>query len=178
MTLQRTRLSRPEIEREAHTLLEQFCLLEVPVNPAVLAEKLGVSVFAAVFDSPTIRGLAFKKDGKTMIYVNANDPPNRRRFTLAHELGHAVLHFRESPNGKFVDTDAEFLFRASGQFAAGEEDIEANQFAAAVLMDEGLVKERCGQKTAEELAREFSVSAEALRIRLKTLGLSDNCVVD
>ncbi len=178
VTLQRPRLTRNEIEQKAHSILAELGLLAMPVNPASVADRLGIAVNAAVFERPGIHGMAFKKDSKTQIYVNANDPPYRRRFTIAHELGHALLQLGEAKEGKFVDTDAEYLFRTTDQNGYSPEEIEANQFAAALLMDEGLVREAAKETLdVEELARKFSVSPEAMGIRLKNLGLLNNRVV-
>ena len=45
---------------------------------------------------------AIARRGKTVtIVVNANDPPFRKRFTIAHELGHNFLHLLE--DGDYVD---------------------------------------------------------------------------
>lgn len=68
----------------------------------------------------------------------------RRRFTIAHEIGHFTLHPREGLDRE--DTAANFtLWNDPG------EETEANVFAAELLMPEFLFKP-CAKKTAPSLA--------------------------
>src|SRR5690349_3761269 len=66
-----------------------------PVNVAAIARDFGINVYAADL-GPAISGI-LKKDPEGgssgfSIYVNKTHNMNRQRFTVAHELGHFVLH--------------------------------------------------------------------------------------
>jgi Zn-dependent peptidase ImmA (M78 family) len=108
--------------------------------------------------------------------VNQSDPPYRKRFTIAHELGHHFLHLLS--DGEFVDSKVD-LFRDSETDVSPESieqrrpEIQANQFAAALLMPADLVKrEYSPTPNLEELARKFNVSEAAMGFRLTKLGLA------
>lgn len=74
---------------------------------------------------------------KWSIVVNAAHADVRQRFTVAHELGHLLMHRYTMPHadGKFV-----VHFRnAKSATGSDREEIEANRFAAELLMPERLV---------------------------------------
>lgn len=107
------------------------------------------------------------------IWVNAIEArrsPGRRRFTVAHELGHWVLHAQGAgaAQSRWCRTDE---VAEAGSTSALES--EANRFAAAVLMPRALVvaeSERV-RLNVGVLARRFDVSEQAMRIRLDVLSL-------
>jgi hypothetical protein len=89
----------------------------------------------------------------------------RRRFTIAHEIGHFVLHpERVRPE-------------RSGSVTWGSQDYEreADAFAAELLMPEHLVRQLVLEEGSEpkRLAARFDVSVQAMTIRLARLGLSE-----
>jgi Zn-dependent peptidase ImmA (M78 family) len=109
------------------------------------------------------------------LLVNHSDPPYRKRFTIAHELGHHFLHLLE--DGEFVDGEAD-LFRQPHDSEETEitpkrrQEIQANMFAAALLMPEDAVRSEWQEmQSIGELARRFNVSETAMGIRLDQLGL-------
>jgi len=105
------------------------------------------------------------------IFVDAAEArrsPGRRRFTVAHELGHWYLHATHQPGERF-----ERFCRGEDLKSTRSREGEANEFAAALLMPEQLLGE-----TAERLrmnipllAKRFDVSVPAMRLRLLTLDL-------
>ena len=112
-------------------------------------------------------------------FVRADDILTRRRFTAAHELGHAVLH--RDRMGRYV-ADATI---SEADDAATDLEREANRFAAELLMPEEVVLAREAELRSEyracprvvlayRLASELLVSREAMRYRLKTLGVGDD----
>ncbi len=81
--------------------------------------------------------LNLKTPGKRpTVVVNAESPPRRRRFTLAHELGHILIPWHM---GSFVDSLDLHQTDDSEEYWAFEE--EANEFAAELLMPAGWVVE-------------------------------------
>jgi Zn-dependent peptidase ImmA (M78 family) len=140
-----------------------------PVRVTPIATALGVPVFKSFDWGSTISGMLKRKQGTPSgyaIYVNASHSPNRRRFTIAHEIGHFIRHENLLKDGIVEDA----LLRAEGLSNAIE--AEANAFAADLLMPWNLVtaQQQRGVNTIEALADAFQVSRDAMSIRL--LGVS------
>jgi Zn-dependent peptidase ImmA (M78 family) len=159
-------------ERDAQALLksswQQDGGITLPVDPFRIAQKMGVKAFIAGLDAG-VSGLLIKRPGQDAeIYVHGSDSPNRQRFTCAHELGHYV---KRSATG---DDGWEYVERRDLISTAGtdQEEIYANQFAAALLMPKDEVIARFSEGvSAGTLAPEFGVSADAMHFRLVKLGL-------
>ncbi len=64
----------------------------------------------------------------------------RQRFTIAHELGHFFLHRASST--VFVDAAPIFFRDESSSNGSQREEIEANAFAAELLMPEDAIRQR------------------------------------
>ena len=91
--------------------------------------------------------------------------PNRERFTMAHEIGHYVLH-RDLIREDVVD-DAMYRSALSDEY-----ERQADRFAGQVLLPAQTVRETYKRtKALSILAQLFDVSDAALRIRLSELGL-------
>lgn len=118
------------------------------------------------------------------IVVNRSHAPVRRRFTIAHELGHLLLHRYSQLH---ADTDFRIRFRdGSSSLGSIREEIEANQFAAELLMPEPLLvtylsdlgldyagtREESDDRPRKQLARlaaKFGVSVQSLSFRIANL---------
>lgn len=108
-------------------------------------------------------------DGSYVIGVNERHHPNRRRFSEAHELGHAVLRHEASYYLEYYTEDAG---EPPGYRYLDER--EANAFAASLLMDERWIREDFanGIWGVSELAARYEVSEVAMGFRLVHLGLT------
>jgi len=164
-------MARPALWRQARALrpsgmgADQFAdmltlrlgLEQPPIDVVRVCEYLGIQLFNA--DSPRWSGAVNSDEYSATIWVRADDALIRQRFTIAHELGHLMLHslgvsFRDDT---FTGTSAE---------------MEANRFAAAFLMPERLVRAAAEHtQLSEHLAAQFRVSEQAMKIRLSTLGM-------
>jgi Zn-dependent peptidase ImmA (M78 family) len=127
-------------------------------------------------------GFLFWAGGEGLAFVNADDILTRRRFTAAHELGHALLH--RARMGRFR-TDTKILDDAED---TDDLEREANRFAAELLMPEEVCRAREAELREEDKARggcprgvlayrlasELLVSREAIRYRLAGLGVGDD----
>lgn len=72
-----------------------------------------------------------------IIVVNKDHVLERRRFTIAHELGHLLMHQYKVPH---ADGAQRVRFRDSASSLGTErEEVEANQFAAELLMPASLL---------------------------------------
>lgn len=173
----------PDPSHRARDVLEQYekaygydGALPVPVDD--IADTLArlrvieTADFARVSGAPanarSFSGMLFCEPSNT-IYVNAVEAERsqgRRRFTIAHELGHWYLHATHEQGEHFErfcrDADLRTHRRAEG---------EANEFAAALLMPESLVTEQAAatRMNIPLLAKRFDVSFPAMRLRLITL---------
>jgi Zn-dependent peptidase ImmA (M78 family) len=138
-----------------------------PVDVVKMAEALGVRVWELSDLEPHISGKLFKDptNGGPSGYsigVNAKEAFVRKRFTVAHELAHFILH-RNRIKTELVD---DTMYR-SGLVSSAEE-VEANKMAAFILMPLKLVKQLMdnGIKDVDMLAKILQVSGSAMRIRL------------
>jgi Zn-dependent peptidase ImmA (M78 family) len=161
-------------------LEEQGLQRNLPVPVEVVATKLGVLIRKQHFDADDVSGLLLREPGEApIIGVNAGNAEVRQRFTVAHELGHLILH-----KGKrlVLDRAVRVNFRdAASSLATDREEMEANAFAAGLLMptdalrDElhRIVQGRYRSDTAlvDALAKRCHVSRSAMEFRLINLGM-------
>ncbi len=89
---------------------------------------------------------------------------SRARFTLAHEIGHAMLHNRDgalsrSMSGKDARTQA-------GTFGVAKLESEANQFASAFLMPREKVDLNASNS---EISQQFGVTEKTAEVRKRFL---------
>lgn len=143
-------------------------LSDAPVRLSALASALGLRVISAQLPSG-ISG-EIRPDPETRagfsIRVNKNDPARRQRFTVAHEIGHYLLHRNEIGDGITDDV----LYRSS---LSDSREAQANRLAADLLMPDRLValwKDKAAALGEEDvvsfLADKFNVSTAAMKIRL------------
>lgn len=160
------------IEEKSLNILSEFELLKCPINVNKLAKKLGVGVEPSDFNDE-VSGLFVIKDDKPYIAYNQNQGKKRSRFTIAHELGHFLLHSKNK--SLFVDKNKSIMYRNS-ESSTGEflKEREANAFAAALLMPSPLIQKEIdhlsGDDIVEKLASKFNVSTQAMSFRLSNLG--------
>lgn len=154
----------------------------VPVDVVTLAKKWFIDVRFEKLE-PNVSGFLFVKSGKATVVINQEQPVVRQRFTVAHELGHYVLH-ADKEEDIFIDEKISIYHRANrnGSNAvidAGREK-EANRFAAELLMPKNMLFKtliRLGEPdisddlTIYRVANIFAVSEQALNIRMTDLGL-------
>lgn len=144
--------------------------LHIPVDPVWIADAIGIRVVEAQLE-PDVAGLLYKPKGRDAeIYLNASDSRQRRRFTCAHELGHYTRRAGRQGADEWGYLDRRDSLSARG---TDPEEIWANQFAAALLMPESVVRDRHRHTTEPVvLAFDFGVSSEAMGYRLRALGLA------
>lgn len=157
------------------TLSEQYEIINefrktAPVDVRAAAEAVGVTVREAYLPSDVSGMLERDGKGHFVITVNASHPSTRKRFTIAHELGHYMLHRHLVGDG--VDDDRAYRSTNVGKYhntrIGPREETEANKFAASVLMPLNLIKElqSKGVTSPAALARQLGVSEHAMCIRL------------
>ncbi|MBM3239954.1 ImmA/IrrE family metallo-endopeptidase [Candidatus Poribacteria bacterium] len=140
-----------------------------------LAAKLPDSVQKRWMNA-SLSGLLLVGSSVKEIWVSAAEAERsqgRERFTIAHELGHFLLHSDESTSASifFACREKDIHSTVSNRNRRGKES-EANRFAAELLMPERLVEQLAQRWKASipKMAHRFDVSAEAMGIRLTQLG--------
>lgn len=175
-------MNNMEIKRKAEQFCEDNGIIDYPVKIVGLCNSLGLKVFEE-YINPEISGLIVvdnkiwnKYGTDKFIVVNLAESPERRRFTIAHELAHFVLHKQD--NLLYAHRD----IKENTGFQKGIE-VEANYFATNLLMPEKLVRSRVEEITEQlwgavprftlinEIADSFLVSKKAAEVRLKQLEL-------
>jgi len=167
------------LEIRASKLAEKYSDKKIMVDVHQVAHHLNLTIKEVEF-SNDISGVLYIDKGKGVIGYNKNESPLRQRFSIAHEIGHFLLHRLE--NEIFVDKNFKALYRNS-ESATGEIKMEreANAFAAALLMP----KERVIREfeklnfdlsdeegdVVERLAKKFKVSKQAMTFRISNLEL-------
>lgn len=145
----------------------------VPVDIVAIAKVLGLEVYED--DLPEgIAGKIFRDQkhggkGEYSIVVRSADPYVRKRFTVAHEIGHYLLHRSLLVGGTLVD-DA--MYRSN---LSDNREAEANGLAADLLMPWHLLQPMA-TLPIEELAKKFEVSTQAMRIRMEAYGRRHSAV--
>lgn len=166
------------IRQTAAQILRENEIDVAPVDVAALAERQGIAVIEESLGDDSFSGFLYREHGKkSVIGVNKDHHPNRKRFTIAHELGHFFLH----PNdGIHYDRQLVQFRHSTVQEAREVDEIEANRFAAEILMPPEMLIRDIELVTVEisevedaldQLARNYQVSTQALSIRLERLGL-------
>lgn len=150
--------------KTAQILLNKYWDKNLPINPARIAEREGVKVEAdSGLSAGGLSGEILPDGNSAIIRYNPADSEKRRRFTIAHELGHFSLGHGHA----FRDPSRNF---SMSYFDPRE--VAANWFAAELLMPEIAVSVLVKQRritSIEELARLFNVSLAAMKYRLNAL---------
>lgn len=165
MSQSATKADFARAQREALKLLDKFELNTPPIDPENVAEFLGITVTFVDFSNNDISG--FFDNQLKEIVVNKAEDSARNNFTIAHELGHAVLHQHLFAPGK-----TRFLHRKSEYDPKAKkppEEQEADAFAAHLLVPFRVLNRYVGKANQDELADLFQVSKSMMRNRLKVL---------
>jgi hypothetical protein len=155
--------SLSHISRQAARLLDSAGVSREPVSLRDVISALNLELVQNTRE-PFSCEAALERLGDTRaIVLQGGGDERRRRFTIAHEIGHFVLHpARLRPERGGVVTEAMRF-----------EEREADAFAAALLMPEPLVRQAIAEQGAstELLADRFQVSGKAMEIRLRRMGV-------
>lgn len=170
-------LSRPlrarywKINQIVDRLLEERSITEPYVPIERVAKNFGIEIRAGDLDE--VSGVLMRNSNVLMIGVNSKQSVQRQRFTVAHELGHYILHEGISSH---LDLDFRVNFRSPESSQATDvEEIEANYFAASILMPKSFldmdnaVEALDSDSKVESLAKRYKVSRHAMSLRLVNL---------
>ena len=171
-------IRRKHISELASQVLRTSKQLHAPID--VQAVAIAQNAVVRISDAEDqFAGYLFRDapGGSAIIGVNRKHSPTRQRFTIAHEIGHLLLH-APSP-GEPIHFDRIFMRRdVRSSQGTDPKEIEANIFAAELLMPGHLIahflESEANFNSEEELidrmAVHFGVSSQAMGIRLSALG--------
>lgn len=163
------------LEKKAGDLLQEAGMAQAPVPVDEVARYLGIQVDEADLGEEC-SGMLVREEDYAVIGVNVNHHEHRKRFTIAHEIAHFMLHGGEA----YIDRPLHIDLRAADSGSGTQqEETEANQFAAALLMPADQVRAAVAEQPFDpaqddelpNLARRFKVSPQAMTTRLIHLGL-------
>lgn len=144
-----------DIERVTSLVRAHWLIPSGPISDlTAIAELAGCVVIHSYMNGSSVSGVTISVPGMPpIILLNQDQPADRMRFTLAHELGHLVLHRFPNPNM----------------------EQEANAFASAFLMPSNDMKialsGRIDLRRLAALKPEWRVSMQGLLYRAQTLDL-------
>jgi Zn-dependent peptidase ImmA (M78 family) len=151
---------------------ERFDAPGLPVPVEAIAEDL---LGLAVGERDDLEASGMLLPARREIWLNATEIPARRRFTLAHELGHWVCQCLAGRSDPIYCRTADVAVGAGHAPPENPDrtlEREANIFAAELLMPEEAVRDEWSRSADRtELADRFGVSGEAMQWRLYGFGL-------
>lgn len=166
------------IEKQARSFLSKHGVTKPSVPVEEIATAEGIQIIRSNAEA-TESGFLLRSAGVAVIGLNSRNTRRRQRFTIAHELGHWLLH-----DGRPLIVDHTVRINKRDPVASAgtdDEEIQANAFGAALLMPADLVRESVEREVAlrmptrddltSRLAVKFDVSHEAISIRLINLGI-------
>jgi Zn-dependent peptidase ImmA (M78 family) len=137
-----------------------------PVDVIGLAKAFGLEVYERNLD-PNVSGMIFRDPAYASnplaygIAVNEADPYYRKRFTIAHEIAHFLLHRNKIAHGLKDDR----LYRSG---MSNQLETQANRLAADILMPRRLIRQLLEQGVTDPaaMASRLQVSMDAMKLRL------------
>ena len=153
----------PGARRRADRLTATYPHPPIPVLD--IAEAQGVNVVFARFGSSSVQTSGYCDFRKAELFINGEDCPRRQSFTIAHELGHWLMH-------RHVFMRRPALYSALPRFrnssSADRRETAANTFAAHLLVPDRLLKPVLSPHvSAAALAEIFFVSRIMMEQRIR-----------
>jgi len=172
---------RKSIRAIAQRLLAEHQINTAPVDVEGVARALNIEVKKQNAD-PDLSGFVLRnpENGTVVIGVNSAHAITRRRFTIAHELGHFLLH-----EGETLRVDRTHAFRVNlrddiSSKGTDIEEKEANLFAAELLVPFTFLRKDLRDQGTLDLgdedaiiswAKRYQVSPQMLSFRMSYLGV-------
>lgn len=173
-------MSMTKIRSKVESLLADYeedfgSITSPPVPVEEIAKWRGVRLVYRPLNRE-LSGMIFIREGTPIVGINSLHHPNRRRFTIAHELAHYELHRNSIDDQVHVDKKFSVLMRNSSSASGTDRiEIDANMFAAELLMPMYLLNPLLGRYDIDDdgpllrLSRMFRVSRQALEYRIRQL---------
>ena len=148
-------------KQKAENILEQFKIDKPSVPVKDIVKKLNINLIS--YDlGEDVSGILVIENNIATIGYNPSNSKVRQRFTIAHELGHFLLH-GQAKNEVFIDKDFIVKYRSEKKYTNTEirQEQEANAFAANLLMPRFMLHAAITQKNHDSLDEPEFISAMA-----------------
>lgn len=168
---------RRKIRELVETLLREAKVTEAPVPVWEIARAKGARIAVDSLEGD-LSGFLFHDSNQKVIGVNTHHASVRQNFTVAHELGHLLLHDQEELHVDRAFPTVRLRDDVSSQ-GIDDAEKEANLFAAELLMPHEFLQSDLAGRTpldlydenfVPELACKYGVSVQAFMFRLQYLG--------
>ena len=165
------------IRKKVKQLLEELGVHDPPVPVRKVARQCDARiVLVPGEEDKDLSGFLYRGSDHSIIGVNKDHVPVRQRFTIAHEIGHLLLHEHDQ-----VHVDRRFRVRLRSDISSqgtDRDEMEANRFAAELLMPlkmlqadvQSLEFDLTDDDALWALAKRYGVSTQAMTYRLNTFG--------
>lgn len=99
------------IKEQANSLIKEFNITKLPVDVRKIAGRLGIDIVEMSTDS-WFYGMLTRYHDDCYIVINKMMPESRKRFAIAHEIGHYKLHiddlgYQRSPDKEHYHREAD-----------------------------------------------------------------------
>ncbi len=159
----RFEIRRQFAEFKASKLIEKYGICEPEhIRIKDIAYDLGATIIEAPLKNATAS--LVKVENYSTIRISPTDREERKRFSIAHEIGHIVLnHLHSVGHHACSDEDMQNWYDLN-------QEAEANLFAAELLMPKKIIEKRCQVERVDfrpikTIAKEFRTSLTATAIR-------------
>lgn len=163
-------VTKPDYKRAKETarrVLSENFVTAAPVRIDDIATNYGLKVMYGELppDLGNVAGYIMVSGDDAIILVDGEEKPTRQNFTIAHELGHYLMH-----KDKLISQPSIGILerRPLGVHNNDPVEIEANKFASEVLVPQQLLQKYEGESIST-LAKIFAVSTDVIGYRLKDL---------
>ena len=176
------RHDRYNMDNAIEKILSECGIDGYPINVIKIARELNFDIISGKFKQRNVFGAMWdgsdeikigNRSSKRFILYNVDDSKERQMFTIAHELGHFMLHCNDKEN---------FFERYHGDAEQGEQEKQiedaADFFAASLLMPRKEFKKYVESnngldrdKLLDKICNDFWVEKEAARRRLDEVGI-------
>jgi Zn-dependent peptidase ImmA (M78 family) len=185
----RVHVRKKQIRSVVARIREEHALVTAPIDVEELARQLAARVMKVETDDDELSGFLYRdpQSGEAVIGINKGHSETRKRFTLAHELGHLVLHSFDNLHYDRKGYGSGFgrvrMRDSASSTGENRDEVEANFFAAELLMPEELLYQELRSRGMHDflesdfdaavklLAKQFKVSPQALTVRLVQIGI-------
>jgi len=176
-------------EKEAQKIINRFGITKPHIPVEEIAKKLGAQVIKQESDD-NHSGMIYSDSHGVIIGVNKEHSENRKRFTIAHEIGHMIMHSHLLEGEVHIDKGFGVRLNRDKRSSLGEDllEIQANKFAAELLMPKAMIKKdikdlyvdisRDMDEHIKALAKKYKVSQQAMSFKILNTFESDLAISD
>lgn len=170
-------MTEEQLEERSENTLRETDTYRVPVPIQLVAQRLNMTMEAGPLGE-NVSGMLIMRGDRSAIGYNSAHGHARRRFTIAHEIAHSLLHKRKNAKPQlFIDRRIMHRYDETVSRKAGRKEAEADRFGAALLMPRVLIQNEIKNQNLnldddgaiDVLAKRFQVSTAALTARLLSL---------